>query len=328
MKTSFIYIFFVVLAWLPTIQAQNSLSFWEPASTYRSDRMTKLASGIGISYAAATIGLSQVWYKDSDQSSFHFFDDWNEWGNMDKYGHFLTAYHYGRNGVTAFQWTGLDKNKAIWLGIGVGNLLQVTVEVLDGYSEKWGFSISDIGFNLAGSFFMAGQEWVWDEQRIVMKLSARPSSYPDITLISDSGQATTTLRARTDNLLGSTFTESWLKDYNQQTIWASFNIHSFLKNPNSKIPKWLNVAVGYGAQNMFGGFENSWITDGERYTITDPHLRRFGQYYLSIDIDLSKIKTKSGFLKTLLTTFNFIKIPAPAIEWNPRDNFEFHLLHY
>ncbi len=37
-----------------------------------------------------------------------------------------------------------------------------------------------------------------------------------------------------------------LKDYNGQTIWLSFNIHSFTKD--SFLPKWLSLAVGYGGE--------------------------------------------------------------------------------
>jgi hypothetical protein len=42
-----------------------------------------------------------------------------------------------------------------------------------------------------------------------------------------------------------------LKDYNGQTYWLSVNLHSFYKG--SKIPKWLNLAIGYGANGMLTG---------------------------------------------------------------------------
>jgi hypothetical protein len=47
------------------------------------------------------------------------------------------------------------------------------------------------------------------------------------------------------NVLGSSLAEQMLKDYNGQTYWLSVNLHSFYKG--SKIPKWLNLAIGYGA---------------------------------------------------------------------------------
>ena len=43
----------------------------------------------------------------------------------------------------------------------------------------------------------------------------------------------------------------------------------------------------------------------------------YSQFYLSLDIDLVKIKTKSKFLKSVFSVINFIKIPAPTLEINP-----------
>ena len=42
--------------------------------------------------------------------------------------------------------------------------------------------------------------------------------------------------------------------------------------------------------------------------------RPYRQYYLSLDIDLTKIKTRSKFVRTLGFVANSIKIPAPALQ--------------
>jgi len=98
--------------------------------------------------------------------------------------------------------------------------------------------------------------------------------------------------------------ENLIKDYNGQTYWASVNIYSFLKK-DSKFPKWLNVAVGYGAEGMIGSYSNPQDL---------PHYDRYRQYYLSLDIDFTRIPTKSKFLRTILNGLSFIKFPMPAIE--------------
>jgi len=47
----------------------------------------------GISgYTAMATGLYFAWYDKQDQSGFHFFNDWNEWQNVDKAGHVYSAY--------------------------------------------------------------------------------------------------------------------------------------------------------------------------------------------------------------------------------------------
>jgi hypothetical protein len=103
-----------------------------------------------------------------------------------------------------------------------------------------------------------------------------------------------------------------LKDYNGQTYWLSVNPYSFMSE-ESKFPKWLNVALGYGAGGMTGGeFNPPYINeDGKQI-----HFERYRQLYLSLDVDLTRIKTRSKFLKTIFYSVGFIKIPAPALEFS------------
>ena len=131
------------------------------------------------------------------------------------------------------------------------------------------------------------------------------------------------LTDRTDDLYGTGFFERRLKDYNAQTSWLSMNLSSFLR-PESKFPKWLNFAFGYGAENMYGAWENTWETDGITYTVDDDVLPRYRQYYLSLDVDLTRIRSKSPVVRTLLGILNVFKIPAPAVEFNRIDGTKFH----
>jgi hypothetical protein len=140
------------------------------------------------------------------------------------------------------------------------------------------------------------EELLWDEQRIVLKYGFQQSPYA---------------RYR-PNTLGSNLQENLLKDYNGQTYWLSVNPASFM-NSTTRFPKWLNFAIGYGAEGMIGGYANPVLTDADGNRI---YFERYRQLYLSLDIDLTRIKTHSVFLKTLFTTIGFIKIPAPALEFN------------
>ena len=105
--------------------------------------------------------------------------------------------------------------------------------------------------------------------------------------------------------------ERILKDYNGQTYWASFNLKSFFKESN--LPTWLNIAVGYGADGLWGGFENKAFDESGNVTFNRMDIQRHRQWYLSPDIDFTKIKTNKKLLKTLLIGLNAIKIPAPAL---------------
>ena len=108
--------------------------------------------------------------------------------------------------------------------------------------------------------------------------------------------------------------ENVLKDYNGQTYWLSVNLASFM-NKETRFPKWLNVALGYGAEGMTGGESNPPSFDEKGNPI---YFDRYRQFYLSIDVDLTRIKTKSKFLKTVCNAIGFIKIPAPSIELNKK----------
>lgn len=293
---------------------KDSLSFWEiPDSLHKGRFWT--ATGVGVAaYTGAVIGLNQLWYKDYPRTSFHLFDDWAEWQQMDKAGHMFTAYFESDWVYHMARWTGMKEKSSIWTGALVAVGLQTTIEVLDGFSSEWGFSMYDMAFNIAGAGFWAGQQAGWKEQRIRMKVSSTPKSYTTDPIMGVPG-GTTTLEERTDDLFGEDIFQSFLKDYNAQTIWMSVNVHSFLKT-ESKFPKWLNIAVGYGAENMFGGFENKWEVDDNMFATDDLQYPRYRQVFISPDIDLSKLHIKSKPLKTLVHILNIFKVPAPALIFN------------
>jgi len=251
------------------------------------------------------MALGTIWYEDLGR--FHFFNDNDGWRYMDKLGHATTAYHVGVAGIESLKWAGVDDQKAIWLGGNIGTVFLTSVEILDGMSEDWGFSWGDMAFNVAGSGLAIGQELLWREQRIIPKWSYRSSPYAQYR----------------PSLLGESAATRWLKDYNGQTYWASVNLNSFLRNTN--LPKWLNVAVGYGANGMTGANRNPEVNDsGEQI----PQFERYSQFYISPDIDFSRLKTNSKFLNTALKALNFIKFPFPALEFRDGKSVKFHVLGF
>jgi len=141
-------------------------SFFTPAEEYNSKRF-KTALGIGsATYAGFASGLYFAWYRQYPQESFHLFNDWNEWGNMDKMGHVYSSYFQAFLTYKGAKWTGLSENNSIWTGIICGTLFQGTIEVLDGFSSNWGFSIPDISANTLGITAFVLQQKQWGEQRI------------------------------------------------------------------------------------------------------------------------------------------------------------------
>lgn len=302
----------------------DSLSFWQPSPTFNKSRFTKALTFSSVAYTGFSTGLYLTWYKQYPTEGFQLFNDMGEWKQVDKVGHVYTAYLQGVLCYKGAKWTGLSEGQSILTGVICGTLFQTTIEVMDGFSAEWGFSVGDFAANTIGTGAFALQQKFWGEQRIILKESSWARNYSNDPITSVSGNATSSLDRRANNLFGSGFFERYLKDYNGQTYWASFNVHSFLPKSNT-FPKWLNVALGYGAQGLWGGFENQWEEDNQQYILDLP---RYRQWYLSLDMDLTKLDTDNYFLKTLLSILNIIKIPAPAIEINTQGQIKLHLLHF
>lgn len=256
-----------------------------------------------VAYSTAMIGLYSAWYKEYPQSGFHSFNDFPEWQQVDKVGHFYSAYIESRGSMELWRWTGIDRKKRIWIGGMSGAFYQTVIEVLDGFSEGWGWSWGDFGANILGSGALVAQEFAWDEQRIKFKFSFHNKTYSDPSL-----------NRRTDVLFGESIAERFIKDYNGQTYWASVNLRSFF--PKSKLPPWLSLSLGYGAEGMFGGTENIGKDEAGNIIFNRPDIKRYRQWFLAPDIDLSKIKTNSKALKFFLTFLSAFKFPAPALEFS------------
>ena len=272
------------------------------------------AIGSVAGYSSSLVALSNAWYKNYPQSSFHFFNDANDWLSVDKAGHVFGAYTASKISMELWRWAGLSKKSRIVVGGVSGAAYMTMIEVLDGFSSEWGFSASDLSANIAGSGIFIAQELLWDEQKIQVKFSFHRNTY--------SSQA---LNQRADDLFGSRVLERMLKDYNGQTYWLSANLKSFFRK--SSLPPWLNISVGYGAEGMFGGSENILKDKNGAIVFDRRDIPRYRQWYLAPDIDLTRIKTKSKFLKTTFFLLNSLKFPAPSVGFSKK-GLEWNWVHF
>lgn len=308
-------------------QQTDKLPFLVPADSLNKTRFWTCLGGGAALYGATSVALYNTWYKDFELTGFHTFDDSGEWLQMDKAGHLFTTYTESRISYKGARWTGIPDRKARWIGIGVGMLLQSTVEVMDGFSAKWGFSWYDMAYNALGAGIFMGQEALWSEQRLVIKVSNTPPDYPTMRIAAQQGEATSSPARRAADLYGVSFAETFLKDYNGLTIWASVNPVAFLAEDrrNTWWPRWLNIAVGYSGENLYGGFENTWEDEaGKTFSLSPETFPRYRQFYLSLDVDVDRIRTRSPLIRTLLTVVSWIKVPAPALEVNTLGGIRFH----
>ncbi len=285
-------------------QAQSDINaFLKPSDTLNKPRRTGVYIGESIALGATLVGLNQIWYKDYPQTNFHFINDNKQWLQMDKLGHLYSTYHLGRVGAEMLQWSGASQKEQLIYGSTLGLGFLTVVEVFDGFSQEWGASSGDIIANVSGTALYVSQELLWKEQRITPKFSFHQTKFA----------------SQRPETLGASLNEQILKDYNGQTYWLSFNIQSFTKD--SFTPKWLNLAFGYSGEGMLYGNDAEAIENG---IIQNP----YRQFYLSLDVDLTKIETKSRFLKSLFSVFNTLKIPAPTLQYDDFNGVKAHFIYF
>jgi len=265
-------------------------------SVFKKRKLTLGFSSLALTSASLTY-FNEVWYKEYKTKSLHQFNDNKEWYQLDKCGHAFATYQTGRLMMDAMNWAGYSKKKQLISGGLSGFTYMAAIELMDGFSDGWGFSWGDICANALGSGFAIGQKVLWNEQRIQIKFLYYNSQYAKYN----------------PKLLGESAYSQFLKDYNGQIYWLSINPSSFIKKEN-KFPKWLNIAFGYGANGMIGANDNSILTENGNQI----YFNRYRQGYFSLDVDLTRIKTKSKILKSVFSCLNIIKIPFPNLEFSER----------
>jgi hypothetical protein len=292
--------------WKPVkpVYRQGDASFFMPDTLPNKRRLRWVNATTLGGYGLAYTGIALSWYKDFPRTRFHFFDDNHEWAQVDKMGHFVGGYQGTRGMIALFKWAGLPKGRSALYGSLIGFGTMLPMELLDGFASKWGASWGDIVADFGGAALAYGNEMLWEEQVIQNKVSYHPTPYAD---------------ARPD-LFGDTYSR-YLKDYNGHTGWLSFRVHHFLPEGKFKehYPRWLNLAVGYGANGLLGGYDGG-LSPAIR-------AREYRQYYLALDIDLSQIKTRSGALSLLFDIINVVHLPAPTLEFNGKHGLRWHWLY-
>ena len=260
--------------------------------------LRRYAATFAAGYASSIVGMHFLWYKDSERQSFQFFNDNSEWKQVDKLGHFYSSFYVSSVSASVLSSCNLQQRRANLIGAATGFLVLLPVEVFDGFSKDYGASSGDLIANAGGSLFFLGQKSLWNEVRLIPKFSFRYTRYPPLR----------------PHLLGDSPMKEIFKDYNGQTYWLSVDMDKFFV----QMPKWLNVAVGYGAQDMI--YARDWQNIENGYS-------PYRQYYLGIDFDLTSIRTRSKVVKTLLAVSRAIKLPGPAIEI-ARNKAHFHFFRF
>lgn len=274
---------------------------------YKKRKITLSCASTGF-VTGSLIYLNKIWYQSYNTGNFHFFNDNNEWLQMDKFGHSYSTFQFSRLMMDGFEWSGFSKKQTIGIGGTMGFFYMTAIEIMDGFSKGWGFSWGDMLANAAGTTLAISERKFWNSQRIQLKYSFAQSGLANYN----------------SSLLGNNLLTQLIKDYNGQTYWLSVNLSSYMKK-ETKFPRFLSIAIGHSAYGMIGAKQNSFLIRDETGNVLK--LDRQRRYYFSLDIDLTRLRTKSKFLKRFYSIVNILKIPAPTIKFSGT-GLKFYYLYF
>jgi hypothetical protein len=277
----------------------SDVTAWDDLPNYRertvsNGRLGIVVTGVAVYDIAFYQTLKKPWW-GGEKSDFHVDNDW--WGNysmeVDKLGHAWGAQMLAVTSASAYEWSGMSRRESLFWG-GVTSLAtQTQVEVLDGYTAKYGFSLPDYAANIAGAFYPLMQE-LWSPLRLVtFKMSYHGRRYE-----------ADAYRGRAE--------PNRLEDYSRQTYWLAFDVNGMLPRDTRRWwPDWLGIAAGYGVDNAFAKARSD----------------RIREYYLAVDLDPSRIRTGNRVLSMILAPFHWIHLPSPAIRFRD-DGTRVYALHF
>lgn len=274
----------------------DPLTWRDSTWDYRSEDSTDLATEVSwgkvggvasltlVAYGAAYWLVFEKGWWDDEHSHFHFENDFDYALNLDKFGHFAAGVMLGESFYEGYRWAGATEFQS-YLFAGLSAMMtHVAIDVKDGYSPEWGFSIFDVLSGTLGGFYPMAERYIPIFKYIDLKWS---------------------YWINTDAYYDQSETGVFTDDYVNQTFWASFKPYRLLPAAARQYyPSWLAFAAG--------------LSIDEKVFTGEPHPRR--EVYLALDYDLEAFRPQSRMARTIIKYLNYFKFPAPTIQVYP----EFH----
>jgi len=262
----------------------------QPANT----RLRLIIGSIAILYSIIVLALGSAWYSGQMIEPFHFFNDLPEWKQLDKFAHLFWTFQVCAMASRMFAWANAEK--ANWLGSATGFAIVSSIEIFDGFSVGYGASLFDLMANALGALLFFFQFKFWNKIQLFTKFSFHPTAFAEVR----------------PDLLGGTFLEQMLKDYNGQTFWYSWH------PPIKGWPSWLSIAIGLGAEGMVRGRD-----------LQNEELGFFPyrKLFFSFDLNPNVFESKTKWKNYLTYPLRIFKCPFPTIELSER-GIAFHWIYF
>ena len=244
-------------------------------------RYTKLEPLPAYTYLGVYFGILAAlhYYQEKtfwrQTQSFRIRNNFDESLSANYGGHFSGGYFVSYLSEQAFLASGVSYKLAPLYGGLAGLGYQTYVEILDGYGSDFSFSPYEAYAQTLGVIYFVASQYC----RTLQDLSPKFNYYPS-TWFGGEPKA------------GS---QTPIDDYSAWNFWISADMKDLTQW--DFWPTWLNLAAGYGARNLGD--------PGECRVIT-----------LALNYDLVKILPDgSPGWDWTRQTLNFLKLPAPSLEW-------------
>ena len=259
-----------------------------PARAQERDSATVLsvaaASLIPASLLTGIIVLNQeAFWRYATEVPFHISNDPPYAMHIDKFSHlYISA--AGSDGMReAYKLAGLSDGTAAWLASALSFAGGVAIELEDarhGDDPQYGFSPGDAAGDLIGVSLPVLRHYYPIFNRLDTKISIWPSE------AYKSGAYKTIA-----------------DDYESQYYWLSFDLHEV-----TPMPAWMNVAVGFGCENLMR----------VAYSLPAPGGPPYTDVYFAPDINLKGIPIEGVFWRSIAAVLSYVRIPFPALQVWPR----------
>lgn len=264
-------------------------STWDYRSEDSLDLATELSIPKLVGVASLTLGaygaaywlVFQKGWWDDERSHFHFENDFDYAMNLDKFGHFFAGVVIGEFFYEGYRWAGASEFQS-YLFAGLSAMAtHIAIDVKDGLSPEWGFSIFDVLGGTLGGFYPMAERYIPVFKYVDFKWS---------------------YWINTKAYYRQSQTGIFTDDYCNQTFWLSFKPYRLLpQGARHYYPSFLAIAAG--------------LSIDEKVFTKEPHPRR--EVYIALDYDLEAFRPQSRFARTVIKSLNYFKLPAPTIQVYP-----------
>lgn len=248
-------------------------------------RIAVLAVPVGVAVGGVFYYLETTWWAENARR-FHFDDgsDLRYAINMDKAAHFIGGAVTADAAYPLLRWAHLSERDAYLAAAGFGTLIQLIIEIKDGFAPLYGFSVFDLAAGAAGSFYPMAQHYLEPVGRTHLKFSY--------------------YRRHDDYFTRDNSSQSWINDYINQTYWLTMGVHDLLPPGVQRYwPEALGVALGLSADETLDGIGGGNV-----------------ELYLGLDINLMAFvpEGQDVWWAHLLRALNYYRLPLPAVRLTPR----------